>query len=46
MSNVVCMGELLIDFIATESGVSVGEASAFEKAPGGRPQMSLWQSVA
>lgn len=37
MSNVVCMGELLIDFIATESGVSVGEASAFEKAPGGAP---------
>lgn len=35
--TVVCMGELLIDFVALESGVSVGDASGFEKAPGGAP---------
>jgi fructokinase len=35
--TVVCMGELLIDFVALESGVSVGEASGFQKAPGGAP---------
>ena len=35
--TVVSMGELLIDFVALESGVSVGEASGFEKAPGGAP---------
>jgi fructokinase len=31
------MGELLIDFVALESGVTVGEASGFIKAPGGAP---------
>ncbi len=35
--RVVCMGELLIDFVANESGVTVGEASGFEKKPGGAP---------
>lgn len=35
--TIVCMGELLIDFVALESGVSVGEASGFVKAPGGAP---------
>jgi len=35
--SVVCMGELLIDFVALEQGVSVGEASGFQKAPGGAP---------
>ncbi|MEO0560742.1 MAG: PfkB family carbohydrate kinase [Chloroflexota bacterium] len=35
--TVVCMGELLIDFVANESGVTVGEASGFEKKPGGAP---------
>jgi fructokinase len=35
--SVVCMGELLIDFVALESGVTVGEASGFVKAPGGAP---------
>jgi fructokinase len=34
---VVCFGELLIDFVALEHGVSVGEASGFKKAPGGAP---------
>lgn len=35
--GVVCFGELLIDFVSLESGVSVGEASGFQKAPGGAP---------
>ncbi|MBK8021659.1 MAG: carbohydrate kinase [Chloroflexi bacterium] len=35
--SVVSMGELLIDFVALESGVTVGEASGFVKAPGGAP---------
>lgn len=35
--SVVCLGELLIDFVALESGVQVGEASGFQKAPGGAP---------
>ncbi|MEM9950819.1 MAG: PfkB family carbohydrate kinase [Chloroflexota bacterium] len=35
--RVVSMGELLIDFVALESGVTVGEASGFQKAPGGAP---------
>lgn len=35
--SVVCLGELLIDFVALESGLSVGEASGFQKAPGGAP---------
>jgi fructokinase len=35
--SVVSFGELLIDFVALESGVSVGEASGFQKAPGGAP---------
>lgn len=37
MSSIVCFGELLIDFVALESGVSVGDASGFIKAPGGAP---------
>jgi len=35
--RVVSLGELLIDFVALESGVQVGEASGFQKAPGGAP---------
>lgn len=35
--SVVCLGELLIDFVALESGVTVGDASGFQKAPGGAP---------
>ncbi|CAI9092133.1 OLC1v1027306C1 [Oldenlandia corymbosa var. corymbosa] len=34
---VVCFGELLIDFVPTVSGVSLAEAPAFKKAPGGAP---------
>ena len=37
MSDVVTLGELLIDFVPTESGVSLVEAPAFQKAPGGAP---------
>jgi len=35
--TVVALGELLIDFVALENGVTVGEASGFLKAPGGAP---------
>ncbi|XP_041007728.1 probable fructokinase-6, chloroplastic [Juglans microcarpa x Juglans regia] len=36
-SLVVCFGEMLIDFVPTISGVSLAEAPAFKKAPGGAP---------
>jgi fructokinase len=35
--SIACFGELLIDFVALESGVTVGEASGFHKKPGGAP---------
>jgi len=35
--DVVTLGELLIDFVSTESGVSLIEAPAFQKAAGGAP---------
>lgn len=35
--SVVCLGDLLIDFVALESGVDVGDASGFQKVPGGAP---------
>ncbi len=35
--SIVCLGELLIDFVALEHGVAVGDASGFKKAPGGAP---------
>ncbi|KAL3524215.1 hypothetical protein ACH5RR_017049 [Cinchona calisaya] len=34
---VICFGELLIDFVPTVNGVSLAEAPAFKKAPGGAP---------
>ena len=34
---VVCFGEMLIDFVPTTSGISLAEAPAFKKAPGGAP---------
>jgi len=37
MTQAWTLGELLIDFVSTKSGVSVGQAPAFEKAPGGAP---------
>jgi fructokinase len=36
-ADVVTMGEALIDFVPTVSGVSLAEAPAFKKAPGGAP---------
>lgn len=36
-AHVVCFGEMLIDFVPTVGGVSLAEAPAFEKAPGGAP---------
>jgi len=35
--RIVSFGELLIDFVALEMGVLVGDASGFVKAPGGAP---------
>jgi fructokinase len=35
--SVVSFGELLIDFVSQQHGVSVGEAFSFQKAPGGAP---------
>jgi fructokinase len=37
MPQVVALGELLIDFVPTVSGVTLIEAPAFKKAPGGAP---------
>jgi fructokinase len=34
---IVCMGELLIDFVALERDTNVGHAETFHKAPGGAP---------
>lgn len=34
---IICMGELLIDFVALERDTSVGNAETFHKAPGGAP---------
>lgn len=36
-SLVVCFGEMLIDFVPTVGGVSLADAPAFKKAPGGAP---------
>jgi fructokinase len=35
--EVVTCGELLIDFVATEVGMTLAQASLFQKAPGGAP---------
>jgi len=37
MPNVLCLGELLIDFCATEPDVTLARAGTFAKAPGGAP---------
>ena len=37
MVHIVCLGELLIDFVSLESGVSLEQAPSFKKAPGGAP---------
>ena len=33
--DVITIGELLIDFVSTDAGVSQTQAPAFKKAPGG-----------
>jgi fructokinase len=35
--DVICLGELLIDFVSLESGVTLEESSGFYKAAGGAP---------
>lgn len=37
MPNVICLGELLIDFCAVERDVGLSRARTFVKAPGGAP---------
>ncbi len=37
MLDVICLGELLIDFCAAEADVSLADARTFVKAPGGAP---------
>lgn len=37
MTDVVCLGELLIDFVPTQSGTDLVSAPGFVKAPGGAP---------
>jgi len=37
MPSVISLGEALIDFVSTVSGVRVKDAPSFEKAPGGAP---------
>jgi sugar/nucleoside kinase (ribokinase family) len=37
MADVVCMGELLVEFVASKDNVSLVEAPGFVKAPGGAP---------
>lgn len=37
MLDVIACGEMLIDFVATVSGVTLAEAPAFQKAAGGAP---------
>ena len=37
MSDVICFGEALIDFVSTETGVALTDAPGFEKAAGGAP---------
>lgn len=37
MPDVIALGELLIDFVSTQAGVSLADAPAFQKAPGGAP---------
>jgi fructokinase len=37
MADVICLGELLIDFVPTVTPTSLIDAPAFKKAPGGAP---------
>ncbi len=35
--DIICLGELLIDFVSTDRDVSLAGSSGFKKAPGGAP---------
>ena len=37
MADVICLGELLIDFVPTVTPTTLVDAPAFKKAPGGAP---------
>jgi sugar/nucleoside kinase (ribokinase family) len=37
MVNVICMGELLVEFVSTADNISLAESPGFIKAPGGAP---------
>ena len=37
MSDALCLGELLVDFVPTRTGAGLAEAEAFQKAAGGAP---------
>lgn len=37
MAEVVCMGELLVEFVATQNNTGLADAPGFIKAPGGAP---------
>lgn len=37
MADVICMGELLVEFVATERNVSLVQTPGFIKSPGGAP---------
>lgn len=37
MSDVLCLGELLVDWVCTEPGAELRDALSFTKAPGGAP---------
>lgn len=37
MPDIICLGEILIDFISIDENVSLMESSGFTKAPGGAP---------
>ena len=37
MADVLCLGELLIDFVPTVTGIGLAEAETFRKAAGGAP---------
>jgi len=37
MPDIICMGEMLIDFVSSEKGHAIGDAPGFIPAPGGAP---------
>src|SRR4051794_27818925 len=37
MADIICIGELLIDFVPTVTGLDLGDAELFKKAAGGAP---------